>query len=274
MKFIIQQTEDIYGNPLEIGVVQREGKETLRVPPFLWESLVYETGIVPFFSRMVRKILRRPEMVSEQTVEEKEPEEEKIVPGDASESLFKKIVITIISFLARLMYLCGVHMLPYPGQGFWMKYPEKVWCVVSDVSADTDFVCVLGTEVAVSWKKGGGKKVKRLNARIGSKENGVPCRVFTGEGQVAIAIGRGCRETTVKDGTTIQIAPFLILAFSAPAGVLPAMEKDHVAIPAGCRLWYIPEENMRRAIRIEEAKKKESAVDTGNAYPAPAAERS
>jgi hypothetical protein len=71
MKFLIQHTEDIYGTPLEIGVVQREKNETLRVPPFLWESLVYETGIAPFFSRMVRKISRRPETVSEQTVEEK-----------------------------------------------------------------------------------------------------------------------------------------------------------------------------------------------------------
>jgi hypothetical protein len=32
MKFLIQQTEDIYGTPLEIGVVQREGNETLRIP--------------------------------------------------------------------------------------------------------------------------------------------------------------------------------------------------------------------------------------------------
>lgn len=273
MKFLIQHTEDIYGTPLEIGVVQREKNETLRVPPFLWESLVYETGIAPFFSRMVRKISRRPETVSEQTVEGENPEEEKIIPGDAPESLFKKIIVAALGFLARLMYLCGVHMLPYPGQGFWMKDPKNIWCVVSDVSADTDFVCVLGTIVAVSWKKGCGKKVKKLNARIGGKENGIPCQVFTGEGQVGLALGRGYRETTVKDGTTVKIAPFLILALSAPAGVLPAMEKDHVAIPAGCRLWYIPEENMRRAIRIAEAKEKDSAVDTGNAYPAPTAAR-
>jgi len=86
-------------------------------------------------------------------------------------------------------------------------------------------------------------------------KNGMRCRVFTGEGQVAMVMGRNCREATVKEGTVVRISPFLVIAFIAPAGALPVIENDCAVFPAGFRLWYIPVEDMERAIRIGKAKK-------------------
>lgn len=170
MKYIIQNTEDTSGKPIDIGVIEMEGNEALKVHFSLWGSMVYDNEIVPFFSRMATKIFHRSETLSEKTTEDKDSKDEKIIPGETHESLFRNFSIFFLEILAWLLNMCGVRMIPFSGDGFWMRDPEKHRCVVSDVSSDTDFVSVMSPEIFMSWKKNGGKKLDWFEIRIGDRK--------------------------------------------------------------------------------------------------------
>jgi len=255
MKYVIQRTQDISGKYVNIGVIELEKDEAVKVHPSIWGVLVYNNEIVPFFSRMVRKFLRNPETLVDQATKGKDSEEEKFTPGGISKNLFRTFSIFLLDILAWVMYRCGVRMIPYSTDDFWFEEPEKCLCVVSDVSADADYVSVKSPEAFISWRKVKGKKVKWLDKRIGDRKNGVLCRVFSGEGQAALIMGRNCREISVEDGTTVMISRILVIAFIGPAGVLPEIKDDYAVFPVGFRLFYVPVEDRERAVRLGRARK-------------------
>jgi len=258
MKYVIRRTQDISGKDVDIGVIELEKDEVVKVRPSIWGVLVYDNEMVPFFSRMVRKFLRCPETLADQATKGKDSEEEKITPGEISKNLFRTFSIFLLDILAWVMYRCGVRMIPYSndsGDDFWFEEPEICLCVVSDVSADTDYVSVKSPEAFISWRKVKGKKIKWLDKRIGDRKNGILCRVYSGEGQVALIMARNCREISVEDGTAVMISRILVIAFIGPAGVLPEIKDDCAVFPAGFRLFYVPVEDRERSVRLGRARK-------------------
>lgn len=79
-------------------------------------------------------------------------------------------------------------------------------------------------------------EVKWLDTPGGDTKNGMFCRVFSGEGQVAMAMGKKCRETTAENGCFVRISQYLVIAFSARAGILPVLFKGFAVFPAGVQL--------------------------------------
>jgi hypothetical protein len=95
----------------------------------------------------------------------------------------------------------------------------------------------------------------------------MPCRVFSGKGQIFVVLEKIIKEVTVKEGQTIHLSPYLVVAFTAPSGTMPEIRNDVASFPAGCRLWHIKVDDMKRAMRLAKAKENEQCDDVGNTYP-------